>query len=83
LTHQIYQVVAELTLKEKVMLFIHTHSMAMPSTNLNHALATLSYVASSRRSFVINLNCSSWCNYFRPEVQHALCKELDIFLGFG
>ncbi|ATY47612.1 L [Jungle carpet python virus] len=83
LNNRVFQVVSELNLKNRIMPYINTHSMTMTSTRLSHVLIKLSKVSSSGENFVINLDYSSWCNYFRPEVQHDTCKVIDSLLGSG
>ncbi|ATY47618.1 L [Southwest carpet python virus] len=83
LHNRVFQVVSELNLKNRIMPYINTHSMTMTSTRLSHVLIKLSKVSSSGKNFVINLDYSSWCNYFRPEVQHDTCKIIDNVLGSG
>ncbi|ALJ30341.1 polymerase [Parrot bornavirus 5] len=83
LSVRIYQVVAESMLKNEVMPYLKTHSMTMSSTSLTHLLTKLSHQIVKGDSFVINLDYSSWCNGFRPELQMPICKQLDQMFDCG
>nr|WLV26927.1 L [Munia bornavirus 1] [Munia bornavirus 1] len=80
---RIYQVVAEATLKSEVLPYLKTHSMTMNSTSLTHLLNKLSRQIVAGESFVINLDYSSWCNGFSPELQMPLCRQLDLMFDSG
>ncbi|AGJ74872.1 RNA-dependent RNA polymerase [Canary bornavirus 1] len=80
---RIYQVVAEATLKSEVLPYLKTHSMTMNSTSLTHLLNKLSQRIVTGESFVINLDYSSWCNGFSPELQMPLCRQLDLMFDSG
>ncbi|AFN70809.2 viral polymerase [Parrot bornavirus 7] len=80
---RIYQVVAEASIKNEVMPYLKTHSMTMSSTSLTHLLNKLSNLIVNGDSFVINLDYSSWCNAFRPELQIPLCRQLDQMFDCG
>nr|QUP51771.1 viral polymerase [Parrot bornavirus 4]WJN65731.1 viral polymerase [Parrot bornavirus 4] len=80
---RIYQVVAEASLKSEIMPYLKTHSMTMSSTSLTHLLNKLSNLIVNGDSFVINLDYSSWCNAFRPELQMPLCRQLDQMFDSG
>nr|VVX76797.1 RNA-dependent RNA polymerase [Borna disease virus 1] len=80
---RIYQVVAEAALKNEVMPYLKTHSMTMSSTALTHLLNRLSHTITKGDSFVINLDYSSWCNGFRPELQAPICRQLDQMFNCG
>lgn len=73
LRDQVYQAVSEMNIKEHVMSFISTHSMTMSPT-LQHVLDKFAGMSTTSSNFVINLDYSSWCNHFQPEVQHAMCR---------
>lgn len=77
LRNRVYQVVAEMNIKEHVMPFVSTHSMTM-SSMLQHVLDKFAGMSTTSSNFVINLDYSSWCNHFQPDVQHAVCK-LGVF----
>ncbi|AIL50416.1 L polymerase [Loveridge's garter snake virus 1] len=77
LNTRVYQVISEATLKRDIMPLIRTHSMTMGSTALTHLLNKLSHKMKTKEAFVINLDYSSWCNAFRPELQMPICRELD------
>ncbi|AHD24432.1 viral polymerase, partial [Estrildid finch bornavirus 1] len=83
LATRIYQVIAEATLKNEVMPYLKTHSMTMNSTTLTHLLNKLSCQIVTGDSFVINLDYSSWCNGFRPELQMPICRQLDTMFDCG
>nr|URS73034.1 L protein [Parrot bornavirus 2] len=80
---RIYQVVAEASIKNEIMPYLKTHSMTMSSTSLTHLLNKLSNLIVNGDSFVINLDYSSWCNAFRPELQMPLCRQLDQMFDCG
>ncbi|AIJ27440.1 L protein [Aquatic bird bornavirus 2] len=80
---RIYQVIAEATLKNEIMPYLKTHSMTMSSTALTHLLNKLSRQIITGDSFVINLDYSSWCNGFRPELQMPICRQLDQMFDCG
>ncbi|AGJ74924.2 RNA-dependent RNA polymerase [Canary bornavirus 3] len=80
---RIYQVIAESTLKTEVLPYLKTHSMTMNSTSLTHLLNKLSKQIVTGESFVINLDYSSWCNGFSPELQMPICRQLDLMFDCG
>nr|ART67019.1 RNA-dependent RNA polymerase [Variegated squirrel bornavirus 1] len=80
---RVYQVIAEAALKNEIMPYLKTHSMTMSSTALTHLLNKLSYQVVKGESFVINLDYSSWCNAFRPELQMPICRQLDLMFDSG
>nr|QGZ07388.1 L protein [Aquatic bird bornavirus 1] len=80
---RIYQVIAEAALKTEIMPYLKTHSMTMSSTALTHLLNKLSRQIVTGDSFVINLDYSSWCNGFRPELQMPICRQLDQMFDCG
>ncbi|DAZ85319.1 TPA_asm: L polymerase [Mexican black-tailed rattlesnake bornavirus] len=83
LSTRIYQVICESTIKRDIMPLLKTHSMTMSSTSLTHLLNKLSTRLGRGTAFVINLDYSSWCNAFRPELQMPLCSQLDMMYGSG
>ncbi|DAZ85313.1 TPA_asm: L polymerase [Caribbean watersnake bornavirus] len=83
LSTRVYQVICESTIKRDVMPLLRTHSMTMSSTSLTHLLNKLSTRLGKGTAFVINLDYSSWCNAFRPELQMPLCSQLDMMYGSG
>ncbi|DBA13213.1 TPA_asm: L polymerase [Bombay duck fish bornavirus] len=80
---RIYQVLSELTLKKKVMVYLPFHSMTTGSTQLSHVLDKISNQILEKSAFVINLDFEGWCNTFRPEFQDPLCTELDRMFQSG
>nr|DBA13207.1 TPA_asm: L polymerase [Para molly bornavirus] len=80
---RIYQVLSELTLKKKVMVYLPFHTMTTGSTQLSHVLDKISNQILEKSAFVINLDFEGWCNTFRPEFQAPLCDELDRMFKAG
>ncbi|AGJ74903.1 viral polymerase [Canary bornavirus 2] len=80
---RIYQVIAESILKNEILPYLKTHSMTMNSTSLTHLLNKLSRQIVTGESFVINLDYSSWCNGFSPELQMPICRQLDLMFDSG
>lgn len=57
--------------------------MTTSATQLSHILDKVSDQIIEKSAFVVNLDYEGWCNTFRPELQEALCEQLDRMFQSG
>lgn len=80
---RVYQVLSELNLKKHIIEYFQIHTMTTSAIQLSHILDKVSMQITGKNVFVVNLDFESWCNSFRPELQQALCEELDRMFNSG